>query len=352
MHGINIIFQTLHSVCRIAEVLVTLQQVGNVKYTGWTLQVPCSTNRLIITELQEQAKKMEDELCQWKDKVRCRREEFYELNYFNTMQLLALRRELGKLNLGSQVVSPDVLALLQSISSQVSPQIVSGAVCQVTDKRLAQLAGDVQCEEAEMEPVFDMPALDVEMSDHISSAAKPTELPKSDRNKQLPNLTEDDLNETQKEIMLNISSRLDCSKRLVLMAFEECPGEENGQYDYLQWCSENLDRDIGSDDEGSELSSDSEVSTEDESETEDRQFKYSSSMTHIIHMRGACFHDTHSIHSIELVSIYSETFASLLKVSQELHVLYIVNDVVQSWSSGGLSSAKGSMFRYKVTGAK
>lgn len=246
--------------------------------------MPCSANRQIITELQKQAKEMEDELYQWKEVVKCRRDDFYELNYFNTMQLLALRRELGKLNRGSHIVSPDVLALLQSISSQVSPQIVSDAVCQITNEvfmRLPEIASESH-EDAEMEDLPTHTGMEMSsISQLLSNEDKPTEPPKANLNELVPNLTEDDLSETQKEMMANISTRLNCSKQLILTAFEECPGDENDRYDFENWCFKNLDRDIvdeGSEEEN-ECDSDSEASSDsDDSVAENQHFKYSSSM--------------------------------------------------------------------------
>jgi hypothetical protein len=265
-------------------VLLTLQQVGNVKYTGWTLRVPCSTDREVITELQKQAKQMEEELSEWKEIVRIRREKYYELNYFNTMQLLALRRELGKLKADCHhVISFDVLALLQSISSQVSPVIVSDAVCQVTTKP-AYTTDEVEvaiCEDAEMKDSVEFSHPDEQKSsDSLLSSRAPNESLQADINKNLPTLTEDDLNEAQKEMAANISSRLYCTKQLVLLAFEECPGDDNDRYDYENWCSNNLNRDIldeGSEDEGIESDSDGEASSDsDDSEADSQQFKYSS----------------------------------------------------------------------------
>ena len=78
---------------------------------------------------------MEDELNEWKELVKTRRKEFYELNYFNTMQLLSLRRELGSLKESEckANVSPEVLLLLQSISTKITPVAVTSAVYRVND---------------------------------------------------------------------------------------------------------------------------------------------------------------------------------------------------------------------------
>lgn len=258
--------------------MLTLQQVGNVNYTGWILQVPCSTNRQIITELQNLAKIMEEQLRQWKLKVKSRREEFYELNYFNTMQLLTLRRELGKVynSKGLRDVSPEVLALLHSISSQVIPKAVSEAVCEMM---------------TEVQPVEEQPAEDsVEIEPQAPASvvlpASNSDLPQRaqpsldmDNYNIMPRLTKEDLSDLQKQMMVTICSRLECSKLLVLKSFEDCPGEDNNQFDYERWCYDHIEMDDILD-ANEECKSDSEYDDSasgdsDDSEPEDRPFKHS-----------------------------------------------------------------------------
>ncbi len=74
---------------------------------------------------------MEDELSEWKKMVKERRHDFYELNYFSTLQLLTLRKELGTIKNSERiraVVPPNVIALLQSISSQITSDLVCDVV--------------------------------------------------------------------------------------------------------------------------------------------------------------------------------------------------------------------------------
>lgn len=227
--------------------LLSLQEIGNVNYTGWRLQVPCSKNRPLITQLQAQAQIMEDELKKWKEMVKCRREEFYELNYFNTMQLLKLREELGKVQIseGSHDVSPDVLALLQSISSQITPKIVSDIVCQVITRS----------------EVFEPPAYPE--ADASSCSLESVQSSKIDREKSRPTVSIADLTNSQKEIMINISARLSCSNQLVLKSFVSLK-KESDQSDYERWCSQNLNMD-DSEDDSSETDSDETSSSSDSS---------------------------------------------------------------------------------------
>ena len=142
--------QTFHSVCRIAEVLIDLQKFGNVKYIGWILQVPCSADSKfqneVVRQLQVQAREMETELFNWKEKVKQTRDRFYELNYYTTFQLLTLRRELGALKNSQEtsVISPNVLALLQSISLDITSDVVCDAVKQIMTQEIEQSSVDTQ----------------------------------------------------------------------------------------------------------------------------------------------------------------------------------------------------------------
>ena len=120
--------KVFQSVCQVAEVLVRLQQAGNVSYIGWSLLFNCS--RDATNELQERAKIMEQELFTWQKEVDAAREKYYELNYYTTTQLLFLREELGKMNnlVSASQFPPNVLPLLQSISHQVTKSKVHQAV--------------------------------------------------------------------------------------------------------------------------------------------------------------------------------------------------------------------------------
>ena len=135
MHTYALI-QTLHSVCRIAEVLLALQQKGNVKYTRWELNFHCAVD--MVDTLQQQAKDMEEELQAWEDQVWQTREQYYELNYYTTLQLLTLRKELGRLKSSGQLctqISPHVLALLECISTEIASPDVLKVVKNVTAKK-------------------------------------------------------------------------------------------------------------------------------------------------------------------------------------------------------------------------
>lgn len=243
--------------------LLALQQAGNVKYMGWILQVPCSADPNLVGMLQKKAKEMEDELAEWKETVKSKREDYYELNYFTTLQLLALRRELGRVFNSNQVatVSPDVLALLQSVSSHVTAKEIS-CVCGELATEPFSVSMDyslMETEEIEDAETFSASAPD----DTVPSS----HLPSSKLNE--PSFAVEELTEEEKEMMATICSRIDCSEKLVVRAFKECPGEDNNIRDYLKWCNDRLFEDAESESEEQETqeSSSDEDSSESESET-------------------------------------------------------------------------------------
>lgn len=111
--------------------LIALQQAGSVKHASWVLTFQC--NKMVKVEnLQHLAKSMEKELQEWEDDVKRVRADFYELNYYTTFQLLSLQKELGKLKEQDGEISPQILALMQSISTEVSAHNVRDVVFKMT----------------------------------------------------------------------------------------------------------------------------------------------------------------------------------------------------------------------------
>ena len=277
--------QILHSVCHIAEVLLQLQQVGNVQYTGRMLQVPCSASNDIVDHLQKLAKTMEEDLEKWKESIRETRGEYYELNYFTTLQLLTLRERLGifKSSTADAVVTPDVLALLHSISSKVAPDVVANAVCRAVSIVPEIGIDDESLAASEMSLTFSESALIDSVMPSETNQASPIVV-SNPQDSMKPKLAEEDLSDDQRDVMAHITSRLNCSKFLVLMAFEhfsQKEKEENDKFDYYRWCSENSDLDNFEDvsDSDGEESCPSEVDLH----SNEDGFSYSSSKTLIPH---------------------------------------------------------------------
>lgn len=211
---------------------------------------------------------MEDELLLWNESVKKQRENFYELSYYTTLQLLALRKEFGRINERADV-SPDVLALLQSISTEVTPSIVSNALYCTAEATIEDIS-DSREGSVETEKLSDVVSLGVGTS--LQAAVEEVVV---DEDKHTPTLTEDELSENRKAIMANITSRLECSKKLVLIAFEKCP-DSSEQYDYERWCTENMDAyESDQDQDGDEESDYDDESSTSKSESADLSFKYS-----------------------------------------------------------------------------
>ena len=90
---------------------MALQQYGSGDYIGWEMKFPCALPN-VVEELQKVASKMEDDLEKWKQEIQEKRDEFYELNYYTTQQLLLLREELGRLKEpGEDQVKPPSLSV-------------------------------------------------------------------------------------------------------------------------------------------------------------------------------------------------------------------------------------------------
>ncbi len=53
----------------------------------------------------------------------------------------------------------------------------------------------------------------------------------------MPELTENELKDEQREILQYVIKRINCSKNLVLKAFELNKGENMDKFDYRDWCS-------------------------------------------------------------------------------------------------------------------
>ena len=242
--------------------------MGNINYTGWVLRVPCSNDSDLVSILQDLAKEMEEELGDWKRLVTNKREDFYELNYYTTVQLLTLRKELGKVMQSGKKddVSPEVLALLQSISNGITSSIVSDTVCQVTTEDEDSHISTFEVNELPLDDTIvdddhtPVPAMGCDDSEQVNSGERDnvpvdicTDIPaaETDTSTQIPSPTEDSLSVELRGVMEDICTRLACPRKLVLRCFEEL-GDKLDKYDYEQWCASKLaDEESVSDSSGS-----------------------------------------------------------------------------------------------------
>ncbi len=223
--------QIFHSVRRIAELLIHLQQSGSVKYTGWILRFPCSKDEATIDLLQHRAKKMQADLVEWKKTLQRARKEFYDLNYFTTVQLLTLRRELSPEKGDHSSIPPSVLFLLHSISRKVDSrgvrQLVKNVLTPTAINPSTLNAPSQQSNEAAA-PVYQLKAKILVVDDSPKVTSK---------DRDMPELTENELKDEQREILQYVIKRINCSKNLVLKAFELNKGENFDKFDYRDWCS-------------------------------------------------------------------------------------------------------------------
>ena len=258
---------------RIAEVLLALRQAGNVAYSGDVVVINCAmyvaNQEEEEQELQEKlaeehvavlnalAKQMESALEGWENEVKESRKQFYALNYYTTRQLLKIRKELGLFRQSPhRQISPEVLAMLQSISPAVTSENVHSVL---TD--LEKLSSDLQTAASSISRrMYDdkMETLsqrsDVEVSPMkaippgaTASDPKSSPPPSASGNEKLQ-AAEQALTNIQKEILTNLVEYQGYSRLLVLKAFEECDEEAN-EYDIQCWCGENENVDFDSDDE-------------------------------------------------------------------------------------------------------
>ena len=253
-----------------------------MKYSGWVLSFHCAVD--MVDTLQQQAKDMEEELQTWEEEVRQARKEYYELNYYTTLQLLTLRKELGRLKISEQPrahsqINPQVLALLESISTEIISPYVWEAVKSVTAE---QQQGGASVFTAQHHTSTEMlltnmatPISQILPSDRpiqpsladviLASADMQTSTSASRARLQQPKLTYDKLSEKQREMFDNLM-KCEYSKRLILIALENV-GEQLSEAE--NWIFENASQYGSSDDEGGETDIEEEEESEVDSEVED-----------------------------------------------------------------------------------
>ena len=261
----------------------------------------------IVNLLQVRASRMEKDLEDWKRELSLHRDQFYELNYFTTPQLLSLREELGQFkgsNISSKPVKQEVMTLLQCISRQLSSdsvkdevQTVNGILAeqQFLQEQLSH-GKPSQSYSSDYEPPARLPSdnsntLSVGMDHNMSTPAAEqysnretienraasipaaklvAEVLKTSSGPQ-PKLTDEDLTDQQKVIIDNIRAMCGYSRKLILLAFEICPRPDIEEA-VMNWCNDNqgnyefTDSDAGSDaaTEQYEYNEDEEMQSEEE----------------------------------------------------------------------------------------
>ena len=258
---------------RIADALMALQQHGSGDYIGWEMNCPCNLPN-VVDKLQQVASNLENDLEKWKCEIGEQRDQFYELNYYTTQQLLLLRKELSRLQepAGENAVNPEAMALLLSISRDVSGDVMKEYVLGVTQKgqqkALALASTIAQAEDcvssthqpteqsAQHEPVD--PNISAVVIDLLESEATKTSTPRAIQQ-------EDDLGIEHKAILANIRNNFGCHKQLVLLAFERCENPCD-LHAVTAWCMNNQNKYTYDDDDDDEEEEEEEKEEEEEEE--------------------------------------------------------------------------------------
>ena len=260
---------------RIADALMALQQHGSRDYIGWEMRFQCRLPN-VVDQLQQVVSKLENDLEQWKCEIQEQRDQFYELNYYTTQQLLLLREELGRLKEpGVTQVKPQAMALLQSISRDVPSDVMKGYVQLVINKEQEQrtplasvLKGtkddyDLK-EESEEQAISihqpsDQPVQSksqtVDPMSSSSSSAVVADLLKSEASKTsapLAQKQENDLSNEQRAIFVNVMNNFGFHQQLVLLAMERCANPTMDLKTVVAWCTDNEDEYTYSEDEDDE----------------------------------------------------------------------------------------------------
>lgn len=206
--------------------MIELQQHGQDDYMGWKLKVYCRVSDL-VSKLGDLAKKMEQDLNEWKTAVSQQRQRFYHLNYFTAQQLLVLRKELNCFRNSSSIkaISPEIMALLQSISRNVKEQDVFNTFNKLHLKQQASKISEVS--EENMSYHSSMVSNDLESM----VVETPSSLPE-------PRMSVSDLSDVQKSILFNLNQNNEFNLKLILLAFDKCP-EPEGEEAVESWCIEN-----------------------------------------------------------------------------------------------------------------
>jgi hypothetical protein len=224
------------------------------------LHLEIALAKQLVNSLKNIAKQMECGLEDWKRKVEGSRKDHYELNYYTTLQLLGLRKELAlvRSKAGKQC-SPEVLALLQSISPDLTFEDVQDAIS-LQESSSEELRSNHSAEEEYNDGEEELNQFSISTSlamdqsvqnsqDSPGSAGIP---PSSESHNSTPSevdeehnmlagpavLKEEDLEAQQRDIYTDLVGYQCYSKELVLKALEISSSEAN-LYDIQHWCDEN-----------------------------------------------------------------------------------------------------------------
>ena len=234
------------------------------------MHFPCNVDG-VVEKLQCQASEMEKDLEDWKAELSSHRDQFYELNYFTTPQLLSLREELGQFKTSPNSTKPvksEVMSLLQCLSREITSNLVKDevqVVCAILqEQELAESAFDKQTTSyssyrqevvvpanlttqnmshnifTPVTEIYTETTSDNKISsmtsgvlEHIMKTEKVSSGPQ-------PRLNEDELTDKQKATLANLKESCGFSRKLILLAFERC-AKPDLEEAIEAWCNEHQD---------------------------------------------------------------------------------------------------------------
>ena len=227
--------------------------------------------------LQVRASALEEDLQTWKCQLALQRDNFYELNYFTTPQLLSLREELGQFK-GSEVparpIKQEVMTLLQSISRQLSSDSIKNEVQTVNgilaeqqflqdeyfthdksaqsyssgyegppSRLLSDNALPIQNDRNLFRPAAEIYTNRESIGNRDSvPLTKPiVEAVLKTPSGPQPKLTDEDLTDDQKAMVYDLKEEFGFPRKLIFLAFERCE-KPKIQEAVREWCNENNEK--------------------------------------------------------------------------------------------------------------
>ena len=228
---------------------------------------PCAIDN-VVQVLQCRASKMEQDLEDWKNDLSHHRDQFYELNYFTTPQLLSLREELGQFKTSPNSTKPvksEVMSLLRCLSREITSNLVKDEVQVVSailqEQELGESAFDKQTtshSSYKQEAIIPTNLTTQNMSHNILTTTTKIYNKTSSDNKisstvsgvlehimetektsgPKPRLNEDELTDKQKATLANLKESYGYSRNLILLGFERCARPDLEEA-VEEWCNEN-----------------------------------------------------------------------------------------------------------------
>ena len=207
----------------------------------WVLRFPCTLpyhDDDLVDLLTHILNDMTIDLEEWQGEVAEARNQFYCLNYYTTQQLLLLRKELSHFTDHSFCgdLKPDVLALLQSLSKDISHQNLHKVVTHM--REMFDNWDDENEDSLKSDPSIDKsyspdttPNESSREADIIASKLHSSSVP------YYPQLTSSDLTEKQSVILDNLVQSYGFSEKLILLAFERV-AKPDIEEAVEEWCNQ------------------------------------------------------------------------------------------------------------------